>query len=543
MPDSSQSEIVAEVERRRFEQSQALLRVYNLYRVVLGIALVAMQYQSFLSNRLGQENPEWFNKATLAYLAVNLVVALGMRFLPRGIVRNQLFPVTIVGVDVLALSLFTYLSGGTGSGLGTLLVVTVAVGAILVPGRMSFAIAALASISILFQETLVSLSHYSKFEELFQAGLLGVAFFTIAGVTQTLSRRLRKNEIRSMTQAIELADLERINKIIVQRMRTGIILVDGDDRVRMVNHSARALLGFSDHDATFMLPLPLRERLSAWREQTSLRAAPFQLTPNTPEIRINFSSVRSDDSMGDVTVFLEDTGEVQQQAQQLKLAALGRLSASIAHEIRNPLGAVSHASQLLKESKNLDAGDSRLTDIIHNHCIRMNGVVENVLELSRRKAPSPVLLSMLDHLNAFKDSYHEPDDGGCEIEVVVEPADTELRIDASQLNQVLTNLVNNGLRYSMEMSGRRYVKLRGGVDRATERPYLDVIDIGGGVDPDKVATLFEPFVTNSPSGTGLGLYISKELCEANQARISYQRHEDGGSCFHIIFAHPNRIIG
>jgi two-component system sensor histidine kinase PilS (NtrC family) len=308
----------------------------------------------------------------------------------------------------------------------------------------------------------------------------------------------------------------------------------------MANQSALALMGQMQEEGTTRLPDALLHHLVDWREDTQLRISPFHISQETPEVRVAFSAVRSDDPKGDVTIFLEDTGEIQQQAQQLKLAALGRLSASIAHEIRNPLGAISHAAQLLNESQNLDQADGRLTDIIHNHCQRMNSVIENVLELSRRKPPIPVRLNLSNFLDEFRTGFIESVDEAV-IEIDVKPRDTEVRVDKSQLGQALTNLVENGVRYSRESGREPYVRLEGGVDPRTERPFLNVIDRGPGVPEDKLARLFEPFFTTEASGTGLGLYISRELCEANQARLNYQPQPEGGSCFRISFAHPDRI--
>ena len=221
------------------------------------------------------------------------------------------------------------------------------------------------------------------------------------------------------------------------------------------------------------------------------------------------------------------------------MSSLGRLSASIAHEIRNPLGAVSHAAQLLSESQNLDQSDARLTDIIHSHCQRMNSVIENVLELSRRRPPTPVRLTLSDFLDEFRTGFIESVSDAI-IEIDVEPRDTEVRVDKSQLEQALTALVENGVRYSREAGKEPFVRLEGGMDHRTERPYLNVIDRGPGVPEDKLPKLFEPFFTTESSGTGLGLYLSRELCEANQARLNYQPQPEG-SCFRISFAHPDRI--
>jgi two-component system sensor histidine kinase PilS (NtrC family) len=324
-------------------------------------------------------------------------------------------------------------------------------------------------------------------------------------------------------------------------MRTGIVVVDAAGWIRMANPSARSLLGVRPDEELLTLPEVLREHLDAWRRNTELRAAPFQVGLGTPEVRVNFLPVRSDDPSADVTVFLEDTSEVQQQAQQLKLAALGRLSASIAHEIRNPLGAISHAAQLLRESQDLETGDRRLTEIIHTHCLRMNGVVENVLETSRRRPPTPVRLILARHLESFVADFQDGD-ADADLRLRVDPPSTEVRIDRSQLDQVLTNLVGNAARHSRDHSGKGTVYLEGGIDPRTERPYLNIVDEGCGVPDESVNKLFEPFYTTVRSGTGLGLYISRELCEANQARLTYYRHERGGACFRITFSHPDRII-
>jgi two-component system sensor histidine kinase PilS (NtrC family) len=332
-----------------------------------------------------------------------------------------------------------------------------------------------------------------------------------------------------------------VNRQIIQRMRTGILVVDAANRVRMANQSARALLGVSADDDLSELPQPLEHHLNGWRDDTDLRAAPLQVRPDTPEIRVNFSAVRTDDPAADVTIFLEDTSEIAQQAQQLKLAALGRLSASIAHEIRNPLGAISHAAQLLRESQKLEPGDRRLTEIIRDHCQRMNGVVENVLETSRRRLPAPVRLTLREHLDHFATTFRDGEKDA-EIAIRVTPQDTEVRMDRGQLDQVLTNLVSNAIRHSREHAGCPGVRLEGGVDQRTERPYLNVIDQGPGVPDDAVERLFEPFYTTARSGTGLGLYISRELCEANHARLTYYRDHEGGACFRITFSHPDRIV-
>jgi two-component system sensor histidine kinase PilS (NtrC family) len=531
-------DIVAEIEQRRFQLNVNLLKVYNYYRVFVGLALLGMFLQQYTETRLGRIHPEVFLWVTIFYAATNLLSALTIQALPARLFRRQFGAVFLVLCDIAALAWLMYLSGGVSSGLGVVILVAVAAGAVLVDGRASAFLAAIATIAVLYAEFLVSLAPPDYSSDYFQAGILGAIYFATAIAIQTLSRRLRRTEITSLTRAAEVADLERVNRSIIQRMRTGIIVVDRNDEPRLINQSARSLLGLNADD---MLPAALLSRLRAWRADTQVRTGPFEVAPTTPEIRANFSAVRPERPNVDVIVFLEDTVEIQQQAQQLKLAALGRLAGSIAHEIRNPLGAISHAGQLLSESKNLDKGDTRLTDIINMQSRRMNGVIENVLELSRRKPPLPIRLNLKtwveEFVTQFPQTYPEPAD----IRVAVAPSATEVRIDPGQLGQAVTNLVLNGLRYSKQHTGRAVLRLEGGLDATTDRPYLNVIDEGPGVSVEQMAHLFEPFFTTERTGTGLGLYITRELCEANQARVTYTPHPGGGSCFRITFAHPDRI--
>ncbi|MEM1433019.1 MAG: ATP-binding protein [Pseudomonadota bacterium] len=534
------AELTEELRRRRFDLTLRLLRIYNAYRVFVGLCLLLLASQSNLGTRLGALDHDSFIWLAGAYTIFNLLTVVGVTLLPRRLFERQFVNFTLVLIDILALVLLTYFSAGVASGLGGLILIAVAVGAIIVTGRLSTLLAAIAVIVLLYGESYLALTT-AQSHSLFQAGILGILYFVFSLTIQGVSRRLRDNDERALAQAAELADLERINRQIVQRMRTGIILVDPDNEVRMANQSALALLAQQDQEELVHLPEEVRARLRQWRADTRFRSAPFQSGFDTPEVRITFFAVRADDPDGDVTIFLEDTGEIQQQAQQLKLSSLARLSGSIAHEIRNPLSAVSHAAQLLRESQQLDKGDRRLTDIIHNHCERMNGVIENVLEVSRRKPPNPERMPLKGLLDDFVTTFKESDNAGAIIAVSVDPASTEVRMDPSQLEQVLTNLVANGIRYSEQETGRPWAHLQGGIDPRTDRPFLNIVDEGPGVEAERIDNLFEPFYTTETSGTGLGLYISKELCEANRARLTYERSSAGGSCFRINFAHPDRI--
>ncbi len=536
---SQQEQIARQIDRQRRHQNYSLLRIYNYYRVVIGAALLA----AFLTGigMLGQLRPEAFRATVLAYIAVNLTLAVLTPLAPRSLVERSSVAYALSTADILALTLLMYFSGGVGSGIGTLSIVSVAAGSILVQGRISTTLAATATIVILYEEFYLSLAVPRIGADYFNAGILGAAYFLSSIGLQVYSRRLRRSEITSMERAAEVAALERLNHQIIQRMHTGIAVVTPDATIRLINRAARRLMGLEESEPTpAKLPRALATELCNWQSDNDHRATPMAIADGGPLVRVTFSPVAGGES--EIIAFIEDSTELAHQAQQLKLAALGRLSASIAHEIRNPLGAISHAAQLLRESEHLDNADRRLADIIEHHSRRMNAVIENVLELSRRRAPEPEVIEVAGWLADFARGFAESSADAVEIETHVEPPELVLRGDRGQLTQVLTNLVQNGLRYSRKKTGRGWISLRAGIDLPTGRPCLEIIDAGEGVDEDKVANLFEPFYTTESSGTGLGLYISRELCEMNQSRLSYRRAATGGSCFRIVFPHPKRKV-
>ena len=228
------------------------------------------------------------------------------------------------------------------------------------------------------------------------------------------------------------------------------------------------------------------------------------------------------------------------RVQQSKLASLGRLSASIAHEIRNPVGAMSHAGQLLAESAGMSKDDLRLTDIIRTHAERVSNIIENVLQLSRRESSKAERFALKPWLQDFAIEFSrtlELQEGELTITDVSE--DLEVRMDPSHLRQVLWNLCDNAVKYASETGGI-LVELQAGRMQRTNRPFLEILDQGHGIDPAIIDKIFEPFFTDRSGGTGLGLYISRELCELNRATLVFQPRTPGGSIFRIVFADPDR---
>ncbi len=511
-------------------QRSTILRVYNYYRILISFLFLFLFLDPNFREFVGSVNPELFQRTILAYISLNILTGLATLFIRVEILSKTAPSLAILIGDIICLTLLMSASGGVSSGLGNFLIFTLAFGGGLIHGRVSTVLPAIAFILTIYDEFYLFFLDLTDTQSFFQAGILGIVYFVANMLFQTLSRKLHLRESQVHT-------LEQINQLIVERLPTGVVVVSDDEQPRLANKAAERLLRRPGKrtPAGEKLPDSLISRLKQWRESPSPHPVAFSAYDSGPELLATFSSLTAPASDSDILVFLEDSTEVQKQAQQLKLASLGRLSASIAHEIRNPLGAISHAAQLLKESQNLDQGDLRLSEIIQSHCVRMNGVIENVLQMSRRKSAEPERIELEQWLGDFLEEFSAgiPEEVEIETDLPAEPI--TLHVDPLHLSQVLGNLCQNGLRYSAKNTGENRVRIVGGIDRLSGHAYLEVIDYGKGVDKELIPNLFEPFYTTETTGTGLGLYLSKELCEANNARLGYSKADTGGSCFRITF--------
>ena len=528
-------------------QRARLFRIYNHYRVVLSVLLVALLFiePTEFDSRL--RAAEYYHAGIIGYLALNLFVALVLLagFQPR----NRHIVLSIL-MDILILHGLLLTSTGMTSGLANLVIVTVAAGNILTPSRIGTFYAALGAICSLGIAVWSVLYMFYSADEIVRAGSLGILYFAAAFILQYVSRRMLRSEALASSRAKSIAELEQINRQIIRRMRTGILVLDRYGAIRLANAAAEELLFGSAPDEETLsrgrtLPTPLRRGLESWLKNPRGRSEPFQAMPTAPMVQANFAQL--DQERGDqILVFIDDLSKVTQQAQQMKLASLGRLTAGIAHEVRNPLGAISHASQLMRESEHLDDGDRKMLDIIQRHSRRVNGIIENVLDLSRRREASSDLVQVDQWLRTFRDDYLQTLDGAAEnppvIQLEIEDGLPQARFDVSQLEQVLVNLCDNGLRYSQESIGQPKVELHAGATADGERTYIDVRDFGVGIGQENRTSIFEPFFTTDKSGTGLGLYLARELCESNQSHLSLVDNEDPGCCFRITFAHHGRMI-
>lgn len=514
-----------------------LLRIYGIYRLLLSSSILL--FFIIGSNSITDGSGRTYFAIATSYLGLCILTTLITRT-RTGRARVQAFIAFII--DIAVLTGLQYAQSAKSADLTLLQVVTVAAGSIILRGRMPYFLAAIASLSVLTEDVALRwVQNKGDSADIMRAGFMGMSMFATAFFAQQLASRLRESEALAEKQAEDLASLEELNHHIIQRMRTGIIVVNANNEIVMINDSCWKMFNMpalGKHSPLEQLSVELQHQLHSWRQNSLMRNKPFRTNVNGPDVIANFTPLETG-NVSDVLIFVDDNTRMAQQAQQLKLASLGGLTASIAHEIRNPLGAISHAAQLLGESTDLNPPDARLADIIQKHSLRMNRVIENVLQLSRRRPTQPERSDLCAWVRDAVQEYKTSNAQECEIELRCQREVIEFCADHSQMQQVFNNLIQNGLRYSEKQTGKAYLQLNIGVTLQGEQPYLDVIDRGPGISAEQVDKIFEPFYTSEKTGTGLGLYIARELCEANQARLDYIPIKSG-SCFRVTFAHPAR---
>lgn len=512
-----------------------LLNAVNLIRVVVGGLVVVLFFSDKSPRLFGDVFPGLFVWTGIMYCSFGLLASFTVRA-RRPNLEMQIY--TQLAADIGAITLLMHASGGAASGLGSLLFITISTNSALMTRRMSIAFAAIASIAVLTEQTVATIYGTAEQTGYAQAGVIGLILFVGALVAQFVGHRLRESEALAEQRGLDLADLSEINDYVIQHMRTGVLVLDESNRIRMLNSAAAESLrapAYLREPLASVAPR-LDNELQAWRNGQSRRPSTV-VSPQGRPLIAHFASIGRQRS-GGALLFLEDASSVAEQVRQMKLAILGRLTASIAHEIRNPLAAVSHANQLLAESQQIHGEDRRLTEIIHEHSVRMERIVENILQLSRRDSTRAEELDVTgwlkDFIGEFRDRHVLLPQA---LALRAESGDIPpMRVDPSHLHQIIWNLSENALRHGrVDENGGPRVEYHIGPLAAPSSGFLEVLDRGPGVPSDIVEHIFEPFYTSDPRGTGLGLFIARELCECNRARLSYAPRPGGGSCFRIEF--------
>jgi two-component system sensor histidine kinase PilS (NtrC family) len=537
--------LVAAVPPAPTDLAWRVIGLVNLYRLLVPPSVYALFYFSGSGATLGSVNSQLFLWTCVMYFAMGIAIVVGgRRLLPN--LRATTFVHAMV--DAVSISLLMFASGGVSSGLGILFVVPVGAMALLADSRDAFLLAAVATLALFFQQIASHLLGYAAPYDYPSTGVLGGIVFLVALLAWPVARRLRDTEATVRRQQVDLANLAQLSQYIVQNLRESIVVVDHENRIRLINESAATMLGDSSAYPGALLgeaSPQLLYLLETWRQRAAHPAMPaqtFVAADGGHVIQPHFASLGGSEP-APVIAFLEDTELLAAKIQQSKLAGLGRLSASIAHEIRNPVGAMSHAAQLLAESANLSAEDKRLTEIVRTNGDRVRQIIENVMSMARRENSRPERLSLGTWLASFRDEFSatmqiKPE----RVAISSLLGDVEIQVDPSQLRQIVWNLCENAVKYGTSEPDAETIELRVGRMASTARPFLEVADRGQGIPVQHREKIFEPFFTGSERGTGLGLFLARELAQTNGATLLYEPRTSGGSLFRLVFRDPERWV-
>lgn len=532
-PPLSPEKLMADIDRTL---DWRLLKLLNIVRLGIIGLLMALQYTEWVPRTYGLVEPNLFLWTGFTWL--------GFALLSVWTLRKRQPPLAVqatsqIAADIVGGCLLLYASGGITSGLGNLLFVFVAGGSLVLGNRLAVLFAAIASLALLGIETYLILDGLSSPSNYSAAALLGTILFITALAGNWLAKRMRSSEALAIRRGVDLQNVSQLNDYIIEQLTTGVLVLDGAGALRQINAAAAQYLGLPPHsrgrDIAQLAPA-LAVLVADWRRNPKLPPSQLaaadggQLAPRLTPLQ------------GGVLIFLEDARAATERTQRIKLAALGRLSASIAHEIRNPLSAISHASQLLGEAPQLDAEQQRLLAIIDEHASRVNIIIENILQLSRREQTRPEKLDLENWLHDLREEFSATRQlPAGSLMVSLPEGAVATRVDPRQLHQVVWNLLDNAVKYAGLGNDGLGAELRAG-QIGDGQAYLELEDQGPGVATDIAEQIFEPFYSAGAAGSGLGLFIARELCELNRASLAYRPSVNGGGCFRITFAHPQRWV-
>ncbi|HLS84476.1 MAG TPA: HAMP domain-containing sensor histidine kinase [Arenimonas sp.] len=507
------------------------LYFFTLYRVLEAALLALVTFSPVGEYLLLISEPTLLRSVVVLYVVISIALLVASY---RSHLSTAQQAAIGLAADLLVAALVLAATSGSQGGIALLLLFNVGAGALILPQRGGLGFASAAALVVLADSLYVRTLDPLNARPLAESVMFSVTYLATAVLCELLSRQMRESQALAEKRGEELANQAEINELVIRRMRTGVLVVDGNHQVKICNEAAWALLGKPSPERKQLADIApeLHKALGRWRNGRGEIPKAMTLAEGAPEVLPRFVALGLRDNL--YLIFLEDSRVFSGRAEELTLATLGRLSASIAHEIRNPLAAINYSVQLLEESPDLPEADRRLLEIIHTQCQRMNGIVQDILGLARRERSQPETLDLAQFARRFVDEYRASHP--LERDVLQSVADRPVlaMADPRHLHQVVTILVANALTYGRlpDEPARVTVSVRSGPPGTP--PELDVIDRGPGIPAAVAEQIFTPFYTTSEHGTGLGLYIARQLCEANQCSLSYQPVPGGGSCFRIV---------
>ncbi len=513
------------------------LYLFALYRVLEAGVLALLVFGPIATLQPQAGHGGMMAAVAAAYVVLALILVVHARQAKRVVAPTLIG----VGIDIVVGALVAHAAPSATSGVALMLLFNVGSASLLLSLRMGLSVAALASAGLAIGYLWTLLIEQQQPRPMAELMMFTVSFLAIATLTHQLRVQMRETEALAARRGADAVRLAEINELIIRRMRTGVLLVDREAQIRLANEAVMLLLGESAAGNRSLAEAApeLALRLSEWLRNGLSNDTPLRLGNDQFEVVPRFARLlaNSDSTL----IFLDDTSLVSRRAESLTLAAMGRFSASLAHEIRNPLAAISYAAQLLEESRDLPDVDRRMVQIIHQQCMRTNSIVESVLGLARRERATAEHIELVGFLRNFIEEFKQsvPDETDNITLAAPQPLVPAL-VDPKHLHQVLTAMVQNARRHGHVSGESARITLH--TYRLEDAPVIDVIDRGPGIPEAVASQLFRPFFTTSEHGTGLGLYIARELCRANGASLDYVPVPGGGCCFRISMPGQHTLL-
>lgn len=509
----------------------------NIYRMLLSVFLVTTSMATITVGSLGSNHPELFAATSVLYALLSLIFAF---MIHNGWPRYKTQCQVQILVDIVIVIILYYASGGRGAGLEILLFISISASGILLGGRGALAAASAATIILILEHFYVIATNQRPMGGFTTLSFIGGGLFVTAFIIYYLSLLLRKTEVEVAQQNINIRKLGHVNELIVEQLHSGVIVVDPSLQVLLINNSSRELLDIPDN---IQLPLSLERLLrnsglevDNLKDMDERKESMFDL-PSGKKLLARYKPLGKSFENGYIILF-DDYSEIEKEQRNEKFISMGRLSASIAHEIRNPLGAISHAGQLLAESRTIHTNDSRLVEIIGNQSNRINQIVRTILELGQGNVQNlqeiPVYIWMEKIIDAFIN------ENGLSKSAIRLTGDRDITAlgDEEQLQHVILNLLSNALNYA-DTSKDPFISVKIEFDESSCKSSISIADNGPGIAEEIQDRIFEPFFTTSSTGNGLGLYIARNICLGNNGQLEYINSKNGNGSFIVTLQNRN----
>ena len=504
-------------------------KLYNGYRILIALTILISQSPPNSELLFQEANKNLFSIIAFGYLLFSITAATLTWFEKPNL--EITLPFQIIA-DIIFILLLMHIDNASYSGMGLLLVITVAAASLISDGRLALFYAAVATIGILLQQFSSSIITPNSANNYSTAAMLSIVCFAIAWLAHSLARRMQQSEQLASQRGLDLQSLAQVNALITHKMNDGVLVVDRDRFIKHHNLQAEAFLNLENEDweerSLNEVAPEIAKLLIEWLDEK--QDPNDSLTPNilkvnmlSRELRISFLPIAEnrDPESGEqgAVIFIEDWSHMQTQSHQVKLAALGRLTANIAHEIRNPLSSISHANQLMQEDEEASPANKRMLQIISDNVQRVDQIIKDVLELNRRDRTNQEMIHLENFITDFYNQFCAVENiSAADFTLMINESDTTILFDRRHLNQILWNLCKNGWRHSQQVENSLKLEVYTSNKSVI---VIEVTDDGSGIPEDASSHLFEPFFTTEKSGTGLGLYIGRELAEANGANLQY----------------------